>query len=223
MGPMKNIILIGSSGHANVILEALISNTSYRVLGFTDSTKGRGVTRFGLNILGKIEELPDLIKHNEIHGGIVAIGDNWTRGTIVRQVNELAPDFEWINAIHPSAHLARNVSLGRGIVIMAGASIGPTSEIRDHCSIATNASLDHDSIMDTFSSLHPGVITGGNVRIGAFSAICLGANLIHGITIGRETVIGAGSTVLGDVPDNSIAYGTPARVIRRRASADAYL
>ena len=37
--------------------------------------------------------------------------------------------------------------------------------------------------------------------------IGLGTNVIHGLVIGAHTVIGAGSTVVGDVPDNVVALG----------------
>ena len=219
---MKNIVVIGSSGHAHLVVEALAHDDKYRLLGFIDSLKTPGPTPFGLDILGGLEELPELMRRRDIQGGIVGIGDNWTRGKIVAQVNDIAPDFEWVSAVHPSAHIGRKVALGRGIVVMVGASINPISEIQDHCSIGTHASLGHDGIMEKFSSLHPGATIGGDVRIGAFSAVCLRATIIHGIRIGKETVIGAGSTVLSDIPDNVVAYGTPARIIRQREAADRY-
>ena len=35
-----------------------------------------------------------------------------------------------------------------------------------------------------------------------------------GVTIGDNVVIGAGSVVTKDIPDNTIAYGDPCRVVR---------
>ena len=52
------------------------------------------------------------------------------------------------------------------------------------------------------------VIIGNNVWIGG------GAILLPGVTIGDNVVIGAGSVVTSDIPANSVAYGTPCRVIR---------
>ena len=42
------------------------------------------------------------------------------------------------------------------------------------------------------------------------------AIICPGVTIGDRCVIGAGSVVTKDIPDDSIAVGNPARVIRRR-------
>lgn len=51
------------------------------------------------------------------------------------------------------------------------------------------------------------VTIGNNVFIGAESVV------LPGITIGSNVVIGANSTVTHDIPDNSVAFGSPARVI----------
>lgn len=53
------------------------------------------------------------------------------------------------------------------------------------------------------------VIIGDNVWIGG------GAILLPGITIGSNTVIGAGSVVTKDIPSNVVALGNPCRVIRK--------
>ena len=56
---------------------------------------------------------------------------------------------------------------------------------------------------------------GGEVRIG--NDVWLGANVtvLPGVTIGNNVVVGAGAVVTKDIPDNSLAVGVPARVIRK--------
>ena len=43
-----------------------------------------------------------------------------------------------------------------------------------------------------------------------------GAIVIGGITVGNNVIIGAGSVVVKDIPDNATVVGNPARVIRVR-------
>ncbi len=52
------------------------------------------------------------------------------------------------------------------------------------------------------------------VRIGNNVWIGGGAIIMPGVTIGNNVVIGAGSVVTKDIPDNTIAYGNPCRVVR---------
>lgn len=47
-----------------------------------------------------------------------------------------------------------------------------------------------------YSSLAPGSSIGGNVKIGLFTDVSLGAKVIHGIIIGEHTLIGTGATVV---------------------------
>lgn len=106
---------------------------------------------------------------------------------------------------------------------MAGVSINRCTSVGRFCIVNTNASLDHDTVMEDFSSLAPGATTGGNCRIGQHTAISIGAVLIHGIHIGEHSVIGAGSLVMKSIDSNIVAYGTPAKAIRQRKEGDQYL
>ena len=56
------------------------------------------------------------------------------------------------------------------------------------------------------------VTIGNNVWIGG------GAIIMPGVTIGNNVVIGAGSIVTKDIPDNTIAYGNPCRVMRENGA-----
>ena len=53
-----------------------------------------------------------------------------------------------------------------------------------------------------------------NARIGAFSVI------LPGVTIGKGSIIGAGSIVSEDVPPYSIAYGSPAKIVRQFSESE---
>ena len=53
-----------------------------------------------------------------------------------------------------------------------------------------------------------------DVTIGENTWLGAGVIVVPGVTIGKNTVIGAGSVVTKDIPDNVLAVGVPARVIR---------
>ena len=220
---MDKIIVIGSSEHAKVIIDIIEQEDRYKIAGLSDEHRKAGEQTLGYQVLGKSENLPKLVVRHNLKGVIVAIGDNLIRSQAAARVSEMCPSLPFVSAIHPKAAIARDVSIGEGTVIMAGVSVNPSCRIGRFCILNTNSSLDHDSVMEDFSSLAPHATTGGNCRIGEYSAISIGAVLIHGVHIGKHTVIGAGSTVLKHVESFCVAYGTPAIEVRKRNAGDKYL
>lgn len=59
-----------------------------------------------------------------------------------------------------------------------------------------------------YPTIQKKVIIEDNVYIGA------GVNIIRGVTVGKNSIIGAGSVVIHDIPQNSVAVGNPAKVIK---------
>lgn len=220
---MEKIIIIGSSGHARVVIDILEKSSKYIITGLVDSFAPKGKTVLGYSILGNENDIPEIIKTHNITGGIIAIGENWDRYIVYKKVINICSSFNFINAIHPNAVIGKSVTIGKGVVIMPGAIVNSNCQIEDFCVLNTKASLDHDSHMKSFSSLAPGVTTGGYVEIGNYSAILIGSIIVPKISIGDHTVIGGGSFVNKSISSNVIAYGMPVRVISSRKNEDKYL
>lgn len=220
---MDNIVIFGSSGHAKVIVEIIKKMNSHNVVGYIDSFKAIGEVTLGIPIIGSEDDLPTLMDKYDIKGGIVAIGDNYTRKKVVERIKEISPSLKFLTAIHPNSVISDSVNIGEGSVVMAGAVVNACVSIGKFCIINTNASVDHDCKLYDFVSLAPKVGLGGSCTIGHLSAVGIGTNLIHGVVIGENCVVGAGSLVLEDFEDNLISYGTPAKKVRSRNIGEKYL
>lgn len=59
----------------------------------------------------------------------------------------------------------------------------------------------------------------GDIIIGDDAWLGTGVIVLSGVRIGKGAVVGAGSVVTADVPDDSIAVGAPARVVKQRGGA----
>ncbi len=220
---IKDIVIIGAGGHAKVVIDVIERQARYNIIGLIDKSHAKGENVLGYEILGDEDVLHDMIQEYPSLGGIIAIGDNFVRYKIYKQISLSLPEFVFISAVHPEASIGKDVFIGDGTVIMAGAIVNTCCCIGRFCIINTNSSIDHDSIMEDFSSLAPNAATGGNVKIGEFSAVGIGAVLAHNINIGRHSVIGTGAAVVKDIADYSVAYGVPAEVIRKRKEGERYL
>lgn len=219
---MDKILIIGASGHAKVIIETIELNANYQIHGLIDTFKPKGEKLLDYKVLGTEGDIQDFVDKG-INKGIIAIGDNWTRFLMQARIKELSPDFEFITIIHPSAIISPSVIVGKGSIILASVTINANARIGDFCIMNTDANFDHDSNIQDFSSLAPGVTVGGNVNIGTCTAISLGANIIQGMTIGKHSIIGAGSLILNDIDDFKLVYGVPGKEIRTVIKGENYL
>lgn len=86
-------------------------------------------------------------------------------------------------------------------------------QLGKHVIVNLDCTIGHDAIIGDYSTILPSTIISGFVRIKECVSIGTGAAIIQGITIGENTVIGAGAVVVKDLPDNCTAVGVPAKPI----------
>lgn len=216
-------MVIGGSGHAHALLTVLQRHGGYEPVGLIDSFQPAGSQAHGLPILGGEADVPQLCECHGLNHLLVAIGDNHQRHVITRRLQQQLPDAIFPALVDPTAVVAADAELAPGVVLMAQAHVGAGCVLEAGALLNTKASIDHDGHLGAFASLAPGAITGGRVHIGSGSFIGLGARLIQGVQVGPNTVVGACSLVLSDLPEGVVAYGSPARVVRSRHPHEPYL
>jgi sugar O-acyltransferase (sialic acid O-acetyltransferase NeuD family) len=210
-GPRKDCVIMGAGGHGRVVLDILLSARQYQVIGFLDSNPAlHGRRMDGLPILGDMEALADL-RAQGVALAVVAIGDNGVRRAMADQFEQAG--FDLINAIHPSANLARNVSLGRNVVVAAGALVCAHCQIGDSVILNTGCIVDHETMIGTAAHVCPGARVAGRVTIESGAFIGIGATVLQGLRIGCEAVVGGGAVVIEDVEPLTTVVGVPAQVV----------
>lgn len=219
----QKVIIVGSSGHAKVIIDIFEKEGKFQIIGLLDAFRKIGENTLGYKVIGKEDDLPYLLSKNPKCKLFIAIGDNWVRSKVRDKIINIIPNIDFATPIHPSAQIGKNVKIGKGTAIMAGAIINSNTVIGDFTIINTKASIDHDSKMLQFSSLAPGATTGGNVTIREFSAISIGATIIHGVSVGEHSIIGAGALLTNNCGSHLVMYGVPAKEIRKRKIGEKYL
>ena len=217
--PGAKVVIVGAGGHGRVVLDILVQAGVYQVAGFLDTNPEiHGRRMDGVPILGDVHVLPELREQQGVTGAVVAIGDNGVRRAYADRIDGM--DIELINAVHPSANLARNVTLGRNVVIAAGALVCAHCQIGDSVILNTGCIIDHETMVGTAAHICPGSRIAGRVTVEAGAFIGIGATVIQTVRIGCEAVVGAGAVVTRDVAPLSTVVGVPARPIREIEDSD---
>ncbi len=206
------VAIVGAGGHGRVVLDILVRARRYEVVGFLDSNPAlHGRRMDGKPVLGDLSALADL-RSQGVRGAVVAIGDNGVRRAFAEQIEEMG--VELINAIHPSANLAHNVTLGRNVVICAGALVCAHCQLGDSVILNTGCIVDHESMIGTAAHICPGARLAGRVTVEAGAFIGIGATVLQSLRIGYEAIVGGGAVVIRDVEPMTTVVGVPARILR---------
>nr|WP_321258548.1 NeuD/PglB/VioB family sugar acetyltransferase [uncultured Pseudodesulfovibrio sp.] len=117
-----------------------------------------------------------------------------------------------VTLVHPKAIISHSAKIGQGCLINAGAIIQPHVTIGDGVMIHANVVVEHDAVVEECANLAPSATLAGWVRIGTRATVYTGARCIPGVQVGADVIVAAGATVINDIPDKSLAAGTPAVV-----------
>ena len=217
---MDEVVIFGAGGHGRVVLDILAQAHTYKPVGFLDNNRQLHNRRVdGLPVLGGIDSAAALFADGT-RNAIIAIGDNGIRRDIARTIERIG--FRIVNAVHPSARLATNVTLGKGIVIAAGALVCAHVQIGDYAILNTGCIVDHESMIGMATHICPGVRLAGHVVAESGAFVGIGATVVQNVRIGFEAIVGAGAVVVGDVEPMTTVVGVPARAIKDAPSVDEF-
>jgi len=212
----EDIVIVGAGGHAKVIIDIINSQNKYKILACIDQSEKVGNYICGIKISGDASSIDQLhatiqpLLNQGAGKAFVAIGDNRQRMVIANKMREWG--FLLPNAISPFAYVAETAKLGEGIAVMPGAVINADAVIMDNVIINTNATVEHDCLIMSNSHIGPGCSLAGNVTIGEGTFVGIGTKIIPNMRVGEWSVIGSGAVVVGNLPDQVLALGVPAKV-----------
>lgn len=152
-------------------------------------------------------------------GFVVAIGNPHGDVRLKLHALMLGRGLRPVSFADPAALICRSASFGEGLQLMPSAIIHSDVRIGLQCIVNTRALVEHDCVLEDGVEIGPGAVLCGRVHVGAHSWIGANATVRPRVRIGANTIIGAGSVVVTDIPNNCVAVGVPARVIRENVKS----
>ena len=210
MPNLPSLVIVGAGGlgrEVAALVEAMNHNTpTWTVMGFADDDDSlQNSSVMGYPVLGSVNWLA---QQTDLHF-VIAIGDGTLREHIAKQLAESAVRPATLS--HPATFVHRTTQVGAGSVFCRGVAPTVNLDIGSHVFFNPNCTIGHDSILESFVTLHPGVHISGSVHLERGVSMGTGAVVIPDTNIGANTTVGAGAVVTDDLPANCTAVGTPAR------------
>lgn len=137
-------------------------------------------------------------------------------------------------------HIPVSTNVWQFVVILKGALVGENCNICSHCFIENEVVIGNNVTLKNGVCLWKGITIEDNVQIGpnvtftndkyprakqefelqrilikSGASVGAGSVVLGGVTIGQNSMIGAGSLVTKDVPANELWYGNPAKFVRK--------
>lgn len=196
---MNRLVLYGAGGHAKVIAEIAEYNGFTELFFYEDLPTKHTIWNYPV--------ISQIVEGDKC---VLAIGNNSVRKKLADSLSN-----EFITLVHPKSQISSRAMIGEGSVIMGGTTVNVDVKIGKHCIVNTNASIDHDCVIEDFVHLSPNVALAGTVLIGEGTHIGIGSCVIQGIKIGRWCTVGAGAVIIKDIPDGCTVVGNPGKIIRK--------
>ena len=207
---MKELYIIGAGGFGREVawlVERINQkNPEWEIVGFIDDDPhihGKKMNRY--TVLGD-----DSFLKNKEGYVVCAIGSARIREKVIKKLYAYE-GIQFATVIDPSVNMSDLVSVGEGCIICAGTNITVDVKIGNHVIINLDCTLGHDDVICDYVTLYPSVNVSGMVTVGKGTELGTGTQIIQGLSICNNTIIGAGAVVVRDITEMGTYVGVPVK------------
>ena len=210
----QKVLIMGTGAQAKYIADIFGDKSDFKIIGFVKDNDDKDpdwICHYRASLYENFDSIGQHIIQTRTCKFIVANSCNNRKEKIVNKLWKY--DIEFENAVHPSAIISSSAEIGTNLIINANAIIQPFAKIGSGVMIHSGVIIEHNCLVEDYVNLSPGARLAGWVTVKKGAYVYTGASIIPRITIGKNSIVGAGSVVLEDVADNVTVAGVPARTI----------
>lgn len=214
---MKKIAIAGSGGFAKEVawlIERINKvKPTWEFVGYIDNESHAEIV-FGDDEL--------ICNYSEELSVALAIGSSSIRKKIYERYKH-NPNISFPNLIDPSVITSDKIKLGIGNIICAGNILTVDISFGNFNMINLNCTIGHDAVIKNYVTMNPSVNLSGNTVLEDNVSIGTGVQIVQGLHIGENSVVAAGTVIKKDLPENSLASGNRAKVVKIPEGAAGFL
>lgn len=206
-------VIIGAGTHGQIYASYLLE-AGIDIVGFIDDNPSLfGKKVVGVPVIGCYSDLFTSRFKENIQAVYCPIGDNHIR---VEYLTELHKEgYKIPSFIHPSVSIGPDVTLGKAIYMLVGNIVMPHTTLGNYIMINQASTIAHHVIVEDGTFMSSGVNVGAGIRVCEKTYIGMGVTVMTGVkSLGKNCLLGAGSVIIKDVPENAVMVGNPGRVLK---------
>lgn len=203
----NNLIIIGAGGFGKTIASIARSDIAcgvdWNIKGFLDN-------RTQLKTSPELPIIGDPLTYKSTDGDIYicALGDPKLKRFYTENLRKQDCDFI---RLRTDVDIGDGSEISRGCIFEKKVGLGADSHLGEFVTVMALTIIGHGVTVGDFCQIGSFVFIGGESQIGNDVVINPHSTILPGIKVGNGAVIGAGSVVIRDVPDNTTVFGNPAK------------
>ncbi|MDO4540022.1 MAG: acetyltransferase [Syntrophomonadaceae bacterium] len=208
-----DLVVVGAGGLGRevvwLIREINAVKKTWSFIGLADDGM-QGKTVEGYPIVGTVS---DIINQPARPHFVVAIADSQIRRQITQEL--LVQHFPLATLVHPQVNQSNN-QIGEGSIVCAGTILTTNVNLGRSCIVNPGCFIGHDAVIQDYVSLMPGAHIAGETTVGTGCFLGIGSTVKNRVKLGDNGTYGAGAVVINHMPDDIVAVGVPAKVIKNK-------
>lgn len=215
MNNLKKLYIVGAGGFGREVLwlAKRVNDITpiWNIAGFIDDNETlHGTIQDEYPVLGGCDYLATIEENIWV---IIAVGAARVKKIIAEKLSQYE-NIHFATLIDPSVILSDRIEIKEGSIICAGTILTVDITIGRHVILNLDCTVGHDVIIEDYVTAYPSVNISGNVIVGEEAELGTGMQIIQGKKIGKQSIVGAGSVVIKDIPEQCTAVGSPAKPIK---------